>query len=303
MTQHLTRPTRILVSLGVIALLATMTGCGRSASSADEPVDTSSSTSGSESGTDAASLVPAALKEKGVLKVATAEGYPPMEMYAEGTTDLIGVDPELAELIATQLGLSFEISNASFPGLIPGLQSKQWDLALSSMSDTEERRQAVNFVDYFVAGGAIMVPLGNPESIGTIADLCGKNIVGAKGSSNLAILQSYSTDECASPMIISESEDAPTGLLQLDTGRAVATMVDFPVAKKLASIAGKYEVLPEQYEAGPWGIAIDKNDQELTKAVQAALNELIENGEYEKLLTKYDVQDAGVTDAKINDGN
>jgi polar amino acid transport system substrate-binding protein len=301
MTQNLTTPTRILVSLGVIALLAATTGCGRSTSVAEEPAGTSSS--GTEAGTDAASLVPAALKEKGVLKVATAEGYPPMEMYEEGTTNLIGVDPELAELIAKQLGLSFEISNASFPGLIPGLQSQQWDLALSSMSDTEERRQAVNFVDYFVAGGAIMVPLGNPESIGGIADLCGKNVVGAKGSSNLAILQAYSTDECESPMIISESEDAPTGLLQLDTGRAIATMVDFPVAKKLASIAGKYEVLPEQYEAGPWGIAIDKKNQELTLAVQAALNELIDNGEYEKLLTKYDVQDAGVTDAKINDGN
>lgn len=291
---------RAAAGIGMIALLVTATGCGRSAAPA---ADGGSSASASvDAGATAESLVPADLREKGVLKAATAEGYPPMEMYKEGTTELIGVDPELAELIAGQLGLKFEITNASFPGLIPGLQSNQWDLAISSMSDTEERRQAVDFVDYFVAGGAIMVNKGNPEGIIGIADLCGTNVVGAKGSSNLAILQDYSETECSTPMTISESEDAPTGLLQLDTGRAIATVVDYPVAAELAAKSGKYEVLEEQYEAGPWGIAVDKADRELTNAVKAALQELIDDGRYQALLEKYGVSSAAVETAEINAG-
>lgn len=291
---------RAAASIGMIALLVTATGCGRSAAPA---ADGGSSASASvDAGATAESLVPADLREKGVLKAATAEGYPPMEMYKDGTTELIGVDPELAELIAGQLGLKFEITNASFPGLIPGLQSNQWDLAISSMSDTEERRQAVDFVDYFVAGGAIMVNKGNPEGITGIADLCGTNVVGAKGSSNLAILQDYSETECSTPMTISESEDAPTGLLQLDTGRAIATVVDYPVAAELAAKSGKYEVLEEQYEAGPWGIAVDKADRELTNAVKAALQELIDDGRYQALLEKYGVSNAAVETAEINAG-
>ncbi|WP_408897774.1 ABC transporter substrate-binding protein [Nocardioides sp. R1-1] len=287
--------------MAVIATLAVTAACGRSTgSSSPEPVDTSSDGSGKS----ARDLLPADLKKSGVLKVATAEGYPPMEMYAEGSSSkLVGVDPELGELIADQLGLEFEITNAAFPGLIPGLQSDQWDLAMSSMSDTEERRQAVNFVDYFNAGGAIMVSKGNPEGIEDIADLCGKKIVGAKGSSNLAILTDYNDSKCTDKMSISESEDAPTGLLQLDTGRSVATMVDYPVAVLLAEQSGKYEVLEGQYGAGPWGIAIDKADTALTQAVQAALTELIDNGKYLALLEKYGVADSAVETATINAGS
>lgn len=295
--------TRRLVR-GVVAIVlasVVLTGCGRSSSS--DSSDTTDAATSSDSEKAASDLLPADIKERGVLKVATAEGYPPMEMYAEGSTELIGVDPELGELIAQQLGVEYEITNASFNGLIPGLQSGQWDLAISSMSDTAERRQAVNFVDYFIAGGAIMVAKGNPEGIQSIADLCGKAVVGAKGSSNLAILTDYNESECSTKMTISESEDAPTGLLQLDTGRAVATIVDYPVAVLLAQESGKYEVLEEQYAAGPWGIAIDKADQELTVAVQAALTELIENGSYQDLLEKYSVSGSAVSEATINAGN
>ncbi|PYI39244.1 ABC transporter substrate-binding protein [Arthrobacter psychrolactophilus] len=298
MKTRINKIARTALTLSAVSLLVLTTGCGRSGDT-NPAKDTVVS---NETGQSAASLVPADLKAAGVLKVATAEGYPPMEMYKEGTQELIGVDPELGALIAKQLDLKFQITNSSFPGLIPGLQSKQWDLAISSMSDTEKRRNAVNFVDYFMAGGAIMVKKGNPEGITGIADLCGKKIVGAKGSSNLAILENYSKDECETPMTISESEDAPTGLLQIDTNRAIATVVDYPVAKQLAAKAGTYEVLPEQYDAGPWGIAIDKKNTELTAAIKAALQELMDNGEYQKLLEKYDVADAGVKEATLNDG-
>ena len=298
-----TRPPRIGRSVVAVLALASVVlagGCGRSTGgSSSDP--TPAATGGSDQSPK--DLLPADIKEGGVLKVATAEGYPPMEMYADGSTDLVGVDPELGQLIADELGLEFEITNASFPGLIPGLQSNQWDLAMSSMSDTAERRQAVNFVDYFTAGGSIMVAKGNPEGIKDIADLCGRKVVGAKGSSNLAILSDYDENSCSTRMDISQSEDAPTGLLQLDTDRAVATMVDYPVAVLLAKQSGKYEVLPKQYGAGPWGIAIDKNDAALTQAVKAALAELIANGKYAQLLDKYGVSGSAVESATVNGGN
>lgn len=298
MKSRINKIARTAMTLSAVSLLILSTGCGRSGGT--NPAGESAVTA--DTGQSAASMVPDDLKASGVLKVATAEGYPPMEMYKEGTQELIGVDPELAALIAKQLDLKFQITISSFPGLIPGLQSKQWDLAVSSMSDTAQRRQAVNFVDYFMAGGAIMVKKGNPEGITGIADLCGQKIVGAKGSSNLAILENYSKDECETPMTISESEDAPTGLLQIDTDRAIATVVDFPVAKQLAAKTGTYEVLPEQYEAGPWGMAVDKKNNQLASAIQTALQELMDNGEYQKLLEKYDVADAGLKEAKLNDG-
>ena len=288
-------------AMGIVVGLATLslalTGCGRSTSGQTAPAGDSSSVA---AGATAADLVPAALKQGGVLRVATAEGYPPMEMYKQGTQDLIGVDPDLAAAIAGRLGLKLEMTNASFPGLIPGLQADRWELAMSSMSDTEERRKAVDFVDYFQAGGAIMVAKGNPAGVKDLADLCGRAVVLAKGSSNLAIGEKQNA-KCAKKMTISQSEDAPTGLLQIDAGRAVATIVDYPVAKTLAQQGGKYEVLETQYDAGPWGLAIDKKDSQLRAAVQRALQELIDSGEYAKIMDKWDVKGSAVTAATVND--
>ncbi|TYP88597.1 amino acid ABC transporter substrate-binding protein (PAAT family) [Blastococcus xanthinilyticus] len=223
-----------------------------------------------------------------------------MEMYAEGTQDLIGVDPDLAAAIAEKLGLELEMTNASFPGLIPGLAADRWDLAMSSMSDTEERRQVVDFVDYFHAGGAIMVAKGNPEGITSLEDLCGRNVVLAKGSSNLAIGEEQN-EKCDEKMTISQSEDAPTGLLEISSGRSVATIVDYPVAVMFAEETGEYEVLDEQYAAGPWGIAVDKKDTELRDAVQRALQELIDSGEYGEILEEWGVSGSAVDEATIND--
>ncbi|MEU5163477.1 ABC transporter substrate-binding protein [Streptomyces sp. NPDC020875] len=288
------RRARSLAALALVALLTV--SCGRSdqggGGSAADPA---------ASGKSAAELVPADIREKGVLRVATAVGYPPMEMYKPGTTELTGVDPDLARAVADRLGLKLELTNAAFDGLIPGLQSGRFDLVMSSMTDSPERRKAVDFVDYFRTGGVVMTKKGNPEGINSLEDLCGKAVVLAKGSSNLAIGQKQNA-QCAQKMRISQSEDAPTGLLQLDSGRAVATIVDYPVAAMFVKEKGVYEALPTQYGSAPWGIAVAKNESGLRDAVQKALQGLIDDGGYRKILDSYGVGGSAVPKATVNDG-
>lgn len=291
------RERRMIRAVAALAILVVVvTGCGRSDSGGTTDVSDKAL-----SGAKASELVPDDILESGVLRVATAEGYPPMEMYKEGTQKLIGVDPDLAAAIADRLGLKLELTNASFPGLIPGLAADRWDLAMSSMSDLPERRQAVDFVDYFYAGGSIVVAKGNPEGITDLESLCGKNVVLAKGSSNLEIGEAQN-DKCDDKMKINISEDAPTGLLEIESGRSVATIVDYPVAKDYVAGNDAYEVLDKQYAAGPWGVAVSKQDNELRDAVKVALEELIDNGEYRKLLQKWKVEGSAIDEVTINDG-
>ncbi|MER6914542.1 ABC transporter substrate-binding protein [Streptomyces sp. NPDC000594] len=284
-------------SLAALALAVLLTvSCGRSdqgggSTAPDEPAV----------GAQAADLLPADLRRKGVLRVATAVGYPPMEMYRPGTTELTGVDPDLARAVADRLGLRLELTNSAFDGLIPGLKSGRFDLVMSSMTDSPERRRAVDFVDYFRTGGVVMTEKGNPEGIKTLADLCGKAVVLAKGSSNLDIGQKQNA-RCAERMRISQSEDAPTGLLQLDSGRAVATIVDYPVAMMFVKEKGSYEVLPKQYGTAPWGIAVAKDNSGLRDAVRQALQGLIEDGGYRRILDSYGVGGSAVARATVNDG-
>ncbi|MFD7552843.1 ABC transporter substrate-binding protein [Streptomyces sp. NPDC059816] len=293
LTQH--RPLRSLAALAAVTALA-VTSCGRS----DQGGDTAVKGSGSE-GKTAKELLPASFEKSGVLRVATAVGYPPMEMYKPGTTELTGVDPDLAKAVADELGLELKLTNAAFDGLIPGLKSGRFDLVMSSMTDSPQRRQAVDFVDYFRTGGVIMTKKGNPEGIKTLDDLCGKTVVLAKGSSNLEIGEKQNA-ECEKKMRISQSEDAPTGLLQLESGRAVATIVDYPVAQMFAEKNKAYEVVPTQYGAAPWGIAVSKDQNGLRDAVHKALQDLIDNGAYKKVLDKYGVAGSAVPKATINDG-
>ncbi|SET17842.1 polar amino acid transport system substrate-binding protein [Nonomuraea wenchangensis] len=281
--------------IAMIAVCALSAGCGRSTS------DTAARTDPSAAGKSAKELVPDQVRKSGELRMATSEGYPPMEMYKPGTQELTGVDIDLAAAIAGRLGLKVTTTNAAFDGLIPGLQAGRWDIAMSSLSDTEQRRKAVDFVDYFNAGGSIMVKKGNPEGIKTLEDLCGKKVVLAKGSSNLDI-GLRQNDKCAQKMQIMQSEDAPTGLLTIDSGRSVATIVDSPVGHMYAKETGKYDVLPEQYDAGPWGIAIDKRNPALRDAVAKALQELVDSGEYKQILDKYGTAANALPKITINTG-
>ncbi|MFF5205710.1 ABC transporter substrate-binding protein [Streptosporangium sp. NPDC000396] len=283
-----------LVIAAALLVSVSAGGCGRSSSGTG-----TSGGAASTAGKSARDLVPETVREAGELRMATSEGYPPMEMYKAGTQELIGVDPDLAAAIAAKLGLKVKVTNAAFDGLLPGLQAGRWDVAMSSMSDTQERRAAVDFVDYFNAGGAIMVKKGNPEGVKNLEDLCGRAVVLAKGSSNLAIGQRQD-DRCAKKMQIMQSEDAPTGLLSIDSGRAVATIVDSPVAAMFAKETGKYDVLPEQYDAGPWGIAIDRRNTALRDAVVKAMQELLADGGYRAILEKYGVAANAVPEVTVN---
>ncbi|MEN3536702.1 ABC transporter substrate-binding protein [Microbispora sp. ZYX-F-249] len=286
---------RLYVAIvGALMVSALAGGCGRSSSGTAAGENAAATT-----GKTAKDLVPEDVRKTGTLRVATSEGYPPMEMYKEGTQELTGVDPDLGAAIAAKLGLKFSITNAAFDGLIPGLQGGRWDIVMSSMSDTEERRAAVDFVDYFNAGGAIMVKKGNPDGIKNLEDLCGRTVVLAKGSSNLAIGEKQN-EKCATKMKIMQSEDAPTGLLSIDSGRASATIVDYPVAVMYAKDTGKYDVLPEQYDAGPWGIAIDKRKTALRDAVAKAMEELQADGGYKAVLDEYGVTANAVDGVLVN---
>ncbi|MGW3184136.1 ABC transporter substrate-binding protein [Kitasatospora sp. NPDC001119] len=289
------RSLRCLAALSLVVLAAT--ACGRSDQGGSPAAGAAQAAQ--NAGKSAAELLPAKNKQSGVLRVATSVGYPPMEMYKTGTTELTGVDPDLAAAVAGRLGLKLELANSSFDGLIPGLQAGRYDLVMSSMTDSAQRRQAVDFVDYFRTGGVIMTKKGNPEGIKSLEDLCGKKVVLAKGSSNLEIGEQQNA-KCATRMAISQSEDAPTGLLQLDSERAVATIVDYPVAQMFVQNSGSYEVLPDQYGTAPWGIAVAKKDSGLRDAVQKALQELIESGEYRKVLDTYQVGGSAVERATVN---
>ena len=158
--------------LTILALLASvaLAACG---SSSD---DSSSSKSKSVTVTkDAkvAALVPAAVKQKGTLSVATDATYPPMEFTKGTTKTIVGADADLADALGKVMGVKTKMTPAGFDAIIPGLAAKKYDLSMSSFTDNKEREATVDFVTYLSAGTDFYVKAQGGPSINSLADICG----------------------------------------------------------------------------------------------------------------------------------
>jgi len=112
----------------------------------------------------------------GTLQVGSDISYAPIEFYEEGTQNATGLDIDLANALARELGVKVEFVNTGFDGIIGALQANRFDVLMSAMTITAARQKEIDYIPYFTAGTGILVPAGNPKNIQTLADLCGKNV-------------------------------------------------------------------------------------------------------------------------------
>jgi polar amino acid transport system substrate-binding protein len=287
-----------LLSLGAASALL-LSGCG--SSEADDPTVTGPSGSAAP----LAELLPQAIRDKGTLTVGSDVAYAPVEFFDTDNKTVIGIDPDIAAAVGKQLGIKLNLVNGTFDGLITSLKSKRIDLIMSAMSDTKKRQAEIDFVDYFTAGTSILVKKGNPEGIKTLDDFCGKTIALQRGTTqdDVAAAQVTKCAKAKKPLTVLKFDRDTEALLQVKQGRAVADMNDFPVAAYTVKQApDDFEVVGEQIEAGPYGIGVRKEDTQLRNALQKALQAIIDNGEYAKILQTWKVEQGAVKTATINAG-
>ncbi|MGY3204024.1 ABC transporter substrate-binding protein [Streptomyces sp. TE5632] len=304
-----------LAAVGAIAVAGTLliTGCG------DQTQDNGSDSSDTAS-TSAAPLadkLPQSIRDKGVIKVGSDIAYAPVE-FKDDSGKVVGIDPDLAAAMGKQLGVTFEFENGTFDTLITGLRSKRYDIAMSAMTDTKDRQEGidaetgkkvgegVDFVDYFTAGVSIYTKKGDDQGIKTWSDLCGKKVVLQRGTVSEDLAKAENAKCPAGKKIAIEAFDNDQqAQTRLRSGGATAGSSDFPVAAYAVKTSGggkDFELVGEQVEAAPYGIAVAKSNTELRDALKAALNALIENGEYKKIMDKWGVAEGSVDEATINGG-
>ncbi len=252
---------------------------------------------------DSSISVPAAIKSKGTLTVATDPSYAPNEFFGSDNKTIVGMDIDLANAIGQTLGLKFKIVKADFAGIIPGLASGKYDLSLSSFTDSKEREKTVDMVTYFTAGTSLLVKSGNPEKL-TPDSLCGKKVAVEKGTvqedPDLPTRSKACTTAGKSAISILSYPDQAGANLALSSGRADAVLADSPVAEYAAKQSnGQFEVSGASYANAPYGIAIPKTDG-LAAPVLAAVKKLMADGTYTTILKKWGIDSGAITDPKIN---
>ncbi len=314
LTSSTSASTATPAAAAVLALGLALAGCGGSSSTSGSSSSPSASAGGSASGaaSGAASgggalfaLLPKSIQSSKTVRAATDGTYPPNEFTAADGKTLQGFDIDLANAVGKKLGVTIHFDNAKFDSIITGITAGRYDLAFSSFTDNKERQKKVDFVDYFNAGTSILVKKGNPEHISKLEDLCGKKVALESGTVQVKIAQGAKCPGGGSINVTQLPDDA-TARLQVKTGRAVADMNDFPVAAYTAKTSGggnDFEVVGTQYESAPYGVAVSKDLTGLRDAVKQALQELVTDGSYGQILSKYAINQGALKTITVNAGS
>ena len=305
------RPVRGAALLFAVAALTAACG-GGSQDGGEDAAATSTAAGGdapaeAEADPDLNAMLPEDIREAGTLEVGTEALYPPYEYLDEDGETIIGLDPDLLDALTARLGVEYTLTNTAFDGLLPALDGGRFDLVAAAVTDTTARQENYDFVDYFLAGQAIVVATGNPEGIEGVEDLCGQPVSVLISSAQEELLNSFNEDECADePIEITSLPTDQDALLQVQSGRAVASFTQEPVGRyNAAQISGgnAFEVAnTETLFPNPLGYVFDKEDTELRDAWQAALQSLIDDGTYTEILEANGLESGAVEEATINAG-
>jgi len=298
--------TRLLARIGAPALVVLLlAGCGSSSSKTSTSTTTSTTSAAAQTGPVAAieAKVPAAMKSKGTLVVATEAQYAPNEFLAPDGHTIIGMDADLTTALGEVMGLKTKLVNADFEAIIPGLAAGRYDLGASSFTDTKEREKTVDFVDYFSAGISFYAKTSANPGVEEIKDLCGKTVAVEKGTVEQE--EAEKQDKACGK----EGKKAVTVLsfpgqnavnLAVASGRAELGMADSPVVDyQIKKSEGQFKLIGKSYAFAPYGLAIPKNSG-MTQPVFEALKHLIADGRYKAILEKWGIQSGAISEPKIN---
>jgi polar amino acid transport system substrate-binding protein len=303
-----------LAAVGALAVAGTLvlTGCGDQTKDKDKPSGDSSAGAAPLAG-----LLPSSIRDKGVIKVGSDIAYAPVE-FKDQSGAVAGLDPDLAAALGKQLGVTFQFENGTFDALLTGIRSSRYDIAMSAMTDNKSRQQGVDpttgkkvgegvdFVDYLQAGVSIYTRKGDTEGITSWSDLCGKKIALERGTVSQDLAKAEA-EKCPSgkKLTIEAFDDDQQAQTRLRSGGADAASSDFPVAAYAVKTSGggkDFQIVGQQVEAAPYGIAVGKSNTQLRDALKAAMNAVIKNGEYQTILNKWGAEDGAIKESVVNGG-
>lgn len=249
-----------------------------------------------------AELLPDPIKEAGEIQVGTSPVYPPMIDLGEDGVTISGSETELLRLIGKVLGVEMVFHDIKFDALFPALESGKVDMEGGAMGITAERLQTVDFVSDFQAGTTLLVPGGNPQNL-SIETICGQHVGVQKGSTEEVVTIPEWDADCTSegrPAIkVSTFPAAADAVLALHSGRVSATVAALPAAIFQASQSdGTLEALEINYNPSPWGFVFP-DESDLPPAIAAALQKLIDGGEYVSILERFGVEGGAIDTAEI----
>jgi polar amino acid transport system substrate-binding protein len=286
-------------AFAVSVTLATVSACGGS----DSTGDTDKVDAGSGVDQALADKVPQAIKEDGVITIGTDSTYAPSEFLDTDGKTVIGFDVDLFDAVAAKLGLKTEWVTAGFDTIIQGVASGKFEAGVSSFTINPDREKEALMVSYFNAGTQWATQKGNPSGISP-EDACGHKIAVQKGTVQVDDLQARSKDckDAGKDGITLDQYDAQSDATNAAiSGKDDAVLADSPVmAYAVEQTDGQLELLGDIYDAAPYGYVFAPDQTDFAAAIQGAVQAVIDDGTYQKVLDDWGVGQGAITTSETN---
>jgi len=224
------------------------------------------------------------------IRIGTEGAYPPFN-FVDKNGELMGFDIDIAKALCEEMGVECEFVIQDWDGMIPGLLAKKYDAIIASMSITEERKQKVDFTEKYYLTPARFVTKKDAGIEISKAGLKGKSV----GVQRATIHENFLRDNFGDAVDIKSYATQDEANMDLVAGRVDLVIADATVLLGgfLETDAGKdYEFVGPGYTDAKWfgdgiGIAIRKEDDDLRKMFNDAIQGIRKNGVYQKINAEY----------------
>lgn len=271
----------LLVALFVVSTLL-LVACGQKP--AEENEAETDKKAGEE--TPAESNLLTEIHDKGKLVVGLMGTYPPYNFLNEAN-EIDGYDADIAKEIAKRIGVEAEFISTEWAGMIGGLESKKFDVVISQMTITEERKATMDFSQPYIKNTVNIIVSDDNDSIQKLEDFVGKKIGVALGTNDEAYLRDTLIPEIGEFEIVTYN-DVITTLMDLNSGRVDATINNkFALKPLIEKNDLKIKAVGEPVKSDVAGVAMRKGNPELQEAIDKALTDMKEDGTLSEIHVKW----------------
>ena len=251
-----------------------------------------------------AKMVPADAAGK-PFTVAVALGSPPDDFRNENG-EIVGWEIDILRAATQSLGLALDLRPTTFDTLIPGLQAKRFDAAVGQMGVSVLREKVVDMIGTLLGNELMAAYADSAISVKTLDDLCGLTVAATRGSREMVFADEYQP-KCAA------AGKKPINALAFNDGNGAAEAVmshradlfwlgSTAISYFVAQSKGRTKVVGSYTDTSYIGVALPKGS-DMAVPLQAAIQHIIDDGTYGKIVTKWGLTGGAVKQAPLNATN
>ncbi|MFE4604386.1 ABC transporter substrate-binding protein [Kitasatospora indigofera] len=252
-----------------------------------------------------AALLPEEIRKAGTVKVGSAIGTPPTAYYPDQATKKpAGIDIDFTDAVGKVLGVAVEREDAKFETILPALDSGKYDFGTGNFGVTTARLKTIDFVTYIDDGQGFAVKKDNTtvQAVTEVGQLCGLTVgvgAGTTFETTLNSKKNVCTDAGKKPYEVKAFSDNGAILTGLQQGRIDIVMSTINGLRYQAAQESAGTKFLGEFHRLDVGFAFKKGSA-LTPAFQGAVNQLIKDGTYDRILKKWGVADSAIKESLIS---